>query len=52
MKKQIIFKGSIKAVTEEINELATKYNGWTVERFLWVASLKKRINERLKQDKF
>ena len=41
--KQVIFKGKINAVTGKLTELAKKYNGWTVEDYIWLASLKKRV---------
>ena len=50
--KRIIFKGKIKAVTAELNEIAKEYDGWTVEQFLWLANLNKRFLDGQKQKNF
>ena len=43
MKKQAVFKGNIKAVADEIHEIATKYKGWTVADYIWLARIKKYV---------
>lgn len=50
--KRIIIKGKIKAITGLLTELAKKYDGWTVEDYIWLASLKKRFIEARKQKNF
>ena len=50
--KRILFKGKIKAVTGKLTELAKKYDGWTVEDYIWLANLKKRVIKARKQKKF
>ena len=49
--KKITFKGKIKAVTGLLSELAKKYDGWTVEDYIWLASLNNRFIEATRKQK-
>lgn len=50
--KQIIIKGKIKAVTDRLSELAKKYDGWTVDDYIFQANIDKRFNDKRKQKNF
>ena len=50
--KQIVIKGKIKAVTGRLSEIAKEYDGWTVEDYIWLASIKKRVGNERKAKKF
>ena len=50
--KHIVFKGTIKSVLAEIDEIAKEYDGWTVEQFMGLATFNKGAYNGHQQKKF